>query len=173
MENVGEKIFNLRKQKGVSQEELAFALKTTRQTVSKWENNLMQPSIENLKSVCDYFSVDANYFFDFDESSAVNVEEVTEEKECQTSTSKTDSQMQSKMKSWKALFLAISVTVLALISIVCAIIGYMVITPDQGQEVVSVDHFNYAGIICVIVGIISLVCLVTIIVLIVKNKTKK
>lgn len=36
--NMGEKIFNLRKEKGISQEALAELLGTTRQAVSKWEN---------------------------------------------------------------------------------------------------------------------------------------
>ena len=35
--NMGEKIFNLRKEKGISQETLAELLGTTRQAVSKWE----------------------------------------------------------------------------------------------------------------------------------------
>ena len=37
--NLGEKIFKLRKEKGFSQEVLAEKLGTTRQAVSKWENN--------------------------------------------------------------------------------------------------------------------------------------
>lgn len=40
--NMGEKIFNLRKEKGISQEALAELLGTTRQAVSKWENGVSQ-----------------------------------------------------------------------------------------------------------------------------------
>ena len=37
--NFGEKLFSLRKEKGLSQEALAEQLNTSRQSGSKWENN--------------------------------------------------------------------------------------------------------------------------------------
>lgn len=37
--NIAEKIVLLRKKKGISQEELANELNTSRQAISKWENN--------------------------------------------------------------------------------------------------------------------------------------
>ena len=49
--NFGEKLFKLRKEKGLSQEALAQHLGTTRQAVSKWENNQGFPEIE---SCCNY-----------------------------------------------------------------------------------------------------------------------
>lgn len=63
METIGEKIRKLRKSKNVPQEELAFELGVSRQTVHKWENNDMQPSTDNLKLLCDYFKVSFTYFF--------------------------------------------------------------------------------------------------------------
>lgn len=36
----GEKLFKLRKEKGLSQEQLAEQMNTTRQAVSKWENEV-------------------------------------------------------------------------------------------------------------------------------------
>ena len=41
-------IKNLRKNKGLSQEELAIKLHVVRQTVSKWENGLSVPDSEML-----------------------------------------------------------------------------------------------------------------------------
>lgn len=41
--NLSEKIYQLRKEKGLSQEGLAEKLGTTRQAVSKWENNQGYP----------------------------------------------------------------------------------------------------------------------------------
>ena len=38
--NFGEKLFSLRKEKGLSQEALAEQLNTSRQAVSKWENGV-------------------------------------------------------------------------------------------------------------------------------------
>ena len=47
--NMGEKIFNLRKEKGISQQALAELLGTTRQAVSKWEAGRGYPETENKK----------------------------------------------------------------------------------------------------------------------------
>ena len=44
----GEKLFKLRKEKGLSQEALADQLGTTRQAVSKWENNQGYPETEKI-----------------------------------------------------------------------------------------------------------------------------
>ena len=46
--NFGEKLFKLRKEKGLSQEALADQLGTTRQAVSKRENNQGYPETEKI-----------------------------------------------------------------------------------------------------------------------------
>lgn len=48
---------NLRQQKGISQEQLAEALGTSRQTISKWESGTALPDALNLLSLSDYFGV--------------------------------------------------------------------------------------------------------------------
>lgn len=63
MQTIGEKIKELRKEKGVSQEETAFELGVSRQTVSKWESGLMQPNAESIKALSDYFAVSPVCFF--------------------------------------------------------------------------------------------------------------
>ncbi|MDE7401170.1 MAG: helix-turn-helix domain-containing protein [Clostridia bacterium] len=63
----GEKLKELRKRKNVSQEQLAFDLKVSRQTVYKWEANGMQPNMESIATLCRYFGVKSEYFFDEDE----------------------------------------------------------------------------------------------------------
>ena len=42
----GEKLAIARKEKNLSQEELAQKLYVTRQAISRWENNSTQPSLE-------------------------------------------------------------------------------------------------------------------------------
>ena len=54
---LGEKIQELRKQKGLTQEELAEILYVSRTAVSKWESGRGIPNIESLKSISKYFSV--------------------------------------------------------------------------------------------------------------------
>ena len=52
-----EKLQNLRKQKGLTQEELAEALYVSRTAISKWESGRGYPSIESLKAIANFFSV--------------------------------------------------------------------------------------------------------------------
>lgn len=52
-----EKLQALRKQKGLTQEELAAALYVSRTAVSKWESGRGYPSIDSLKAIAAYFSV--------------------------------------------------------------------------------------------------------------------
>lgn len=59
--NFGEKIFRLRKEKGLSQEALAERLGTTRQAVSKWENNQGFPETEKLLQISDLFQVSTDF----------------------------------------------------------------------------------------------------------------
>lgn len=59
--NIAEKIVLLRKKKGISQEELANKLNTSRQAVSKWENNQSTPDLEKLVALSIYFNVTTDY----------------------------------------------------------------------------------------------------------------
>ena len=52
-----DKLQQLRKQKGLTQEELAQKLYVSRAAVSKWESGRGYPSIDSLKAIADYFSV--------------------------------------------------------------------------------------------------------------------
>lgn len=54
---LSENIKILRKEKGMSQEELASKLNVVRQTVSKWEQNLSVPDSEMLISIAEIFDV--------------------------------------------------------------------------------------------------------------------
>ncbi len=53
--NLGKNILELRKQKNVTQEELASELGVTAAAVSKWENNYTLPDILMLCALADYF----------------------------------------------------------------------------------------------------------------------
>lgn len=52
-----EKLQELRKRKGLTQEELSEALFVSRTAVSKWESGRGFPSIDSLKAISSYFSV--------------------------------------------------------------------------------------------------------------------
>lgn len=55
--NIGEKIFELRKQKNLSQEEVADKLNVSRQTISKWETNQSTPDFDKIVPLCELFEI--------------------------------------------------------------------------------------------------------------------
>lgn len=52
-----EKLQELRKERGLTQEELAEALYVSRTAISKWESGRGYPSIDSLKEISSFFSV--------------------------------------------------------------------------------------------------------------------
>lgn len=58
---IGIKIQTLRKQRGMSQEQLAEALGVSRQAVSKWESEQSVPDIDKIIAICDFFGVTTDY----------------------------------------------------------------------------------------------------------------
>lgn len=52
-----EKLQELRKARGLTQEELAEALFVSRTAISKWESGRGYPSIDSLKQIANYFSI--------------------------------------------------------------------------------------------------------------------
>lgn len=52
-----EKLYEIRKNSGLSQEELAEKIGVSRQSVSKWETGQAMPEYEKLLALCEYFKV--------------------------------------------------------------------------------------------------------------------
>lgn len=63
MLTVGEKISELRKQKGITQERLAEMIGVSSQSISKWENGVTMPDIMLLPIIADTFGVTIDYLF--------------------------------------------------------------------------------------------------------------
>ena len=59
-----DKLIQLRKRNGFSQEELGEKLNVTRQTVSKWELNQSKPDTDKLLEISKLFNVDFNLLLD-------------------------------------------------------------------------------------------------------------
>ena len=55
--NLGEKLFELRKEKNLSQEVVAEKLNVTRQTVSKWETNQSTPDFDKILPICELYGI--------------------------------------------------------------------------------------------------------------------
>lgn len=54
---IGERLLKLRKEKNISQEELANVLDVSRQTVSKWETDQTTPDFDKIIPLCEYFGI--------------------------------------------------------------------------------------------------------------------
>lgn len=61
MMNIADRIQNLRKTKGISQEQLADAVGVSRQAVSKWESEQNVPDVDKIILLSDYFNVTTDY----------------------------------------------------------------------------------------------------------------
>ena len=54
---LGERVYQLRTVRGLSQSDLAEALDVSRQSVSKWETNASVPDLDKLVKMCELFGV--------------------------------------------------------------------------------------------------------------------
>ncbi len=66
--NMSDKILNLRKQSGLTQEELAERLEVSRQSISKWEGGQSLPDIQKIIAIAKFFSVTTDYLLYEDNS---------------------------------------------------------------------------------------------------------
>ena len=70
-----EKLQQLRKQKEITQEQLAESIYVSRTAVSKWESGRGYPSIESLKAIAKFFSVTVDELLSTDEVFIIAEEE--------------------------------------------------------------------------------------------------
>lgn len=71
---LGYRISQLRTAAGWSQVELSKRLGVTKQTVSNWENENIQPSIEMLVRIAKLFNVSSDYLLGLDDVPQLNVQ---------------------------------------------------------------------------------------------------
>ena len=78
--NIGNKIKELRKQRGITQEQLANSIGISFQAISKWENNIALPDITLAPILASYFGVSMDELFDFSlKEIEIEVEMITAE----------------------------------------------------------------------------------------------
>ncbi|HIX09718.1 MAG TPA: helix-turn-helix domain-containing protein [Firmicutes bacterium] len=76
---LNEKIRSLRLSGRMTQVQLAKALGVSKQCVSNWENDNIQPSVEMLIRIARYFNVSTDFLLDFESGNVVSVDGLTEE----------------------------------------------------------------------------------------------
>lgn len=67
MKSFGEKIRELRSEKGFTQKQAAEALSVTVPTLSHWECNYQEPSFKDLLNLCRFYEVSADYLIGLSE----------------------------------------------------------------------------------------------------------
>lgn len=76
---LNENIKKLRSQRGFSQVELGRRLGVTKQSISNWENNYIQPSIEMLVRISHVFSVSTDSLLGLDTRKYIEITNLTDE----------------------------------------------------------------------------------------------
>ena len=70
---LNENIKSLRLSYNLSQVELASALGVSKQCISNWENDYIQPSVEMLIKIAKYFNVTTDYLLGLTGDNTVNI----------------------------------------------------------------------------------------------------
>jgi len=132
----GENLKNLRKQIGLSQEELGEKIGVSRQSVSKWECSEAYPEMNNILTLCKIFHCKLNDLVHKDLTDLNSLDE-----EVQMKIVKLNAEEQKKMKG-----LSKAIAILAKIGKICVTIGIplvilsMIIIPFFMQNIKLEDN---------------------------------
>ena len=158
----GEKIKELRKRKNISQEDLAYDLKVSRQSITKWEANLTQPNLESINALCKYFGVKYSYFFDDSELTEEAAAAADDGGEAQTQAeAKDNGKIKTKSKDKRFIICLSLLVVCSVLFVVFAILsvnfGILAFRPNVGYAVVSnFENEKIIFAISLVGGIITL-----------------
>ena len=120
--SLAEKLVALRKQKGLTQMDLAEQLNVSRQAISRWEVGAAVPSIDNLRILSDIYEISVDYLLDDDASNIDKSTDVLDSENVEQS---------SRIKTlnyWKI------ISVIALLSMLLAVIFSVAIVPNQESK---------------------------------------
>ena len=134
-----EKIYNLRKKEGLSQEALAEKLGVSRQSVSKWETGEATPEVGKLLAISKLFGVTTDYLLNDEAEESTESEvpsssfEVTSVNEAPTKKSKN-----SARKLLIALLICILLCIFVL-PLVMAILGYSIFSINTKADTIYAE----------------------------------
>ena len=99
----------IRKQRGMTQEELATRLNVVRQTVSKWEKGLSVPDADLLKRIAEILETDVSTLLGAPISTETNTNEIAEQ------LSRINEQLATKARMVKRIWFAVGIVALSII----------------------------------------------------------
>ena len=106
---LAENIKAIRKQCGMTQEELATRLNVVRQTVSKWEKGLSVPDADLLKRIAEILETDVSTLLGAPISTETNTNEIAEQ------LSRINEQLATKARMVKRIWFAVGIVALSII----------------------------------------------------------
>ena len=136
---LSENIKNLRKAKGISQEELAIKLNVVRQTISKWEKGLSVPDSEMLIEIAEALGTSVNVLLGETVISGENQKDDNELKAISSKLEVLNEQLAKKhernRKAWRIVFLLIGiVAIVMLLFRLIDIIYYLSVMKDMNSN---------------------------------------
>ncbi len=127
--NIGDKILELRKKKGITQEQLGDLLGVARQTISKWELNETSPNLEQTKNLAKILEV--------------NIEEITSGDNLKKEEKQNDF-FKIVINVLKIIFLIVIIVVIVLISYIYFKDYFLVQPKSTGMEIkCTYDNTEY------------------------------
>lgn len=139
-----DKLFELRKASGLSQEEVAGRLNVSRQTVSKWESGQSCPEMDKLPAISALFQVSLDYLLKPSEVDALSIKAIRLENQQQVILAQ---QMRAQNRQY---LIVSSIMALAAIAIVY-LAGKYVMFPDVG------DGYTFLGKSIVYGGVLLII----------------
>lgn len=137
-----ENLKTLRKQKGLSQEELSERLHVVRQTISKWEKGLSVPDAETLIKISEVFEVPVSELIGetIDIETEKSYNKIIAEKLEQLNISIAERNRRSR-KIWKVVIIVLVVIVdFTLFAVISSIIGLHFFSSDPKNTVESIEE---------------------------------
>lgn len=106
---LAENIKTIRKQRGMTQEELAARLNVVRQTVSKWEKGLSVPDADLLKRIAEILETDVSTLLGAPINTESNTNEIAEQ------LSRINEQLATKARMVRRIWFTVGIVTLSII----------------------------------------------------------
>lgn len=159
MSSLGKKLEELRKNAGITQEDLAFSLGVSRQTVYRWEAGIRIPNANQINSLCEVLKVSTTYLLSNNDSELKSEQsELAVSENSETTEAETNSHRLLKRKKLLLnIGLIFSVLIFVISSLAFLIISIFTFINEGGVESVLIIDGIWLLIVLLIISIISLV----------------
>ena len=168
MDSLGKKISALRRERKLSQEELASALFVSRQSVSKWETGQSIPDADNIAAMCSFFGVSADTLIfggSASEAAVTSAETAAPCALCEEESAQPEKKPQKKL--WLKILVISLVLFFAFIGLMAIITFVFMLTVEQDRIIWT----RVVPMICVMA--VAIFAIVTGVVIALTKKNKK